>query len=190
MLALAVAWGSACAGPAEEPPARPPASPSDVEPPGASRDLADPDPSTQSVTVRYWAAGCSVSEDLWRWRRESKTVTCDGIGRYLPGDSGTLVWPDYIAATEIDTLTVEGEDLAPLRFELSWSADDSFSPERSIVPVEPAGPRSPTAVRFELNGSPEWQGRVRRFRLTWTGTPSHATRVIGAWGTKRVQAGK
>jgi hypothetical protein len=143
-------------------------------------------PRTDSVTVRYWAAGCSVSEDFWRYRKESKTVTCDERGRWLEGEQGVLVWPDYLAATEIDTLTVAGEGLDALHFELWWSTDDSFSSARSLRPAElPADESGSRQVRFDLGRAPEWQGRIRRFRLTWSGHPTPASRVLGAWGTKR-----
>jgi hypothetical protein len=147
------------------------------------------------ITVRYWVAGCSVSEDLWRYRRESKTVTCDARGRTLEGGQGALVWPDYVAADEIDTVIVEGEGLDRLELALWWSADDTFTPRRSVAaagvgssgstPGSTAGAGS-RAVRFELAGSPEWKGRVRRFQLTWTGRPSPASRIFGARGTQRV----
>lgn len=168
--------------------------------------------------MRYWVAGCSVSEDLWRYRKESATVACDPRGRALEGTQGVLVWPDYLAASELDTLIVEGEGLDEIQFELWWSADDSFTPDRSIGPVrsvepvhpgqpvrpivpvrpdQPARPIEPVpfdlrngeasahAVRFELAGAPGWEGPIRRFRLTWGGTPSERTRIACAWGKLR-----
>ena len=36
-----------------------------------------------------------------------------------------------------------------------------------------------------LRGAPEWRGLVRRFRLTWRGEPSRASRIVAAWGKKR-----
>ena len=165
--------------------------PSGGDPPGsvaASSPRAPPAPGPEpqpSVTVRYWVAGCSVSEDLWRYRKESSTVTCDARGRYLTGESGALVWPDYLEASEIDALTVEGEGLEGLRFELAWSADDAFAPGRSLDPVEPIDDGSRAReVRFELAAAPAWQGRIRRFRLTWSGAPSPGSRIFAAWATR------
>ena len=135
-----------------------------------------------SLVVRYWVAGCSVSEDLWRYRKSS-TVTCDERGRFLQTAHGSLTWPGYVTAGEMDTLIVEGEDLDGLRFELAWSADDTFPPGRSARPVTDGA--SSRAIRFDLRAAPEWQGRVRRFRLTWSGAPSRAARVLGARGTAR-----
>jgi hypothetical protein len=102
----------------------------------------------------------------------------------LEGPQGALVWPDYLEADDVDTLTVEGEGLEGLRFELWWSRDGSFSPERSIAPAgEPADPR---AVRFDMASAPQWSGSIRRFRLTWSGATSRSSRVLRAWGAKRV----
>jgi hypothetical protein len=51
--------------------------------------------------------------------------------------------------------------------------------------VPQASSSSASAVRFELAGAPDWQGTIRRFRLTWRGQPSHASRIVSAWGRKR-----
>ena len=143
---------------------------------------------SSSLTVRYWSAGCSVSDDLWRYRKESTTVTCDARGRALEGTQGTLVWPDYVTASEIDTLVVEGAGLEALQLALWWSDDDSFKPDRSLAPSPSDRARgTPTqVVRFDLSASPEWRGRVRRFQLTWNGAPARDTRILGAWATKRL----
>jgi hypothetical protein len=140
-------------------------------------------------------------------------VTCDARGRALEGTEGTLVWPDYLSASELDSLVVEGDGLEPLRFVLWWSDDDSFTPERSLASaaqdwslaavarngaLEPAardepaaadyrlGDRGAEVVRFDLSRAPEWQGRVRRFRLAWSGTPPPDGRILGAWAMKRL----
>jgi hypothetical protein len=168
-----VSGGMACSQPAAEAPTAD----------RASRDAAPG--SSDAITVRYWITGCSVSDDFWRLRKSS-TVTCDARGRSLSGTQGTLVWADYLEAEEIDTLVVEGESLETIRFELWWAADDSFTPTRSAAPVQSASATSSSRqVRFDLARAPEWQGRIRRFRLTWEGTPSPTTRVLSAWGTKR-----
>jgi hypothetical protein len=149
----------------------------------ASSDVAPG--SAGAVTVRYWITGCSVSDDFWRLRK-STTVICDARGRSLEGSQGALVWADYLAAEEIDTLVVEGESLETIRFALWWAADDSFAPSRSMAAAEPVTSESGSRqIRFELAGAPQWRGRIRRFRLTWEGTPSPSTRVLAAWGTRR-----
>ena len=78
--------------------------------------------------MRYWVAGCSVGEDLWKYRKGSSTVTCDARGRSLESANGALVWPDYLDAGDIDMIVVEGDALESLRFELAWSVDDDFTP--------------------------------------------------------------
>jgi hypothetical protein len=155
---------SDAAGPPPEPPSAPTA--------GDARD----------VTVRYWVAGCSVGEDLWRYRKGSSTVTCDARGRALGATAGELVWPDYLDARDLDTVIVEGDGLERLRFELWWSIDDTFSRDRSVAAVADG---ISSERRFELREAPAWSGLVRRFRLTWSGEPSSSSRVVAAWGRKR-----
>ena len=148
----------------------------------ASSDAAPGSPG--AVTVRYWITGCSVSDDFWRLRK-STTVICDDRGRSLEGSRGTLTWADYLAAEEIDTLVVEGESLETIRFTLWWSVDDSFTPDRSLAAVQPVSRDAASRhVRFDLATAPRWRGRIRRFQLTWEGTPSPAARVRSAWATK------
>jgi len=132
------------------------------------------------VTVRYWVAGCSVAEDLWKYRKSS-TIFCDERGRFLESAHGVMAWPEYLMASEIDTLVVSGVGLAPLRFQLEWSTDDTFAPERSLMQVDP--PKD-GEVRFVLAGAPEWRGLIRRFRLTWTGEPPRDSRIVAAWGRR------
>ena len=139
--------------------------------------------SGDAVTVRYWVAGCSVAEDLWKYRKSS-TIFCDERGRTLESAHGVMAWPDYLMATEIDTLVVSGVGLAPLRFELEWSIDDTFAPERSVKQQVDAS--SDREVRFVLAGTPEWRGLIRRFRLTWTGEPPHDSRILAAWGRRQL----
>ena len=143
--------------------------------------------SGDAVTVRYWVAGCSVAEDLWKYRKSS-TIFCDERGRTLESAHGVMAWPDYLMATEIDTLVVSGVGLAPLRFELEWSIDDTFAPERSVKQQVDAS--SDREVRFALAGTPEWRGLIRRFRLTLTGQPPHDRRILAAWGRRELQAAK
>lgn len=134
------------------------------------------------TTTRYWVAGCSAPDDLWRYRKGSSTVTCDARGRWLESAHGVLVWPDYLDAADVDTIIVEGDALESLRFELSWSADDDFAPSRSVTPDGDAA--NSREVRFTLRGAPEWRGLIRRFRLTWRGQPSRSSRIVAAWGRK------
>ena len=54
--------------------------------------------------MRYWVAGCSVGEDLWKYRKGSSTVTCDARGRWLESAHGALVWPDYLDAADVDMI--------------------------------------------------------------------------------------
>jgi hypothetical protein len=92
------------------------------------------------------------------------------------------VWPDYLNATDVVTVLLEGEGLESLRFQLAWSTDDTFT---TVNSVEQANDLSDSPeVRFELRGAPGWQGLVRRFRLTWTGEPSPTSRIVAAWGKK------
>jgi len=130
------------------------------------------------ITVRYWVAGCSVAEDLWKYRKSS-TITCDARGRTLASAHGVMRWPDYLAASDIDTVIVEGEGLDGLRFELEWSGDDTFDSGRSIEATAGA-----SAVSFALGDAPEWRGTIRRFRLTWRGEPSPGSRIVAAWGRR------
>ena len=139
-----------------------------------------------AVTVRYWVAGCSVAEDLWKYRKSS-TIFCDERGRTLESAHGVLAWPEYLMANEIDTLVVQGVGLAPLRFQLEWSTDDTFAPERSLKQVDPP---QDGEVRFVLTGAPEWRGLIRRFRLTWTGDPPRDSRILAAWGRRDLTPGK
>ena len=133
-----------------------------------------------SVTVRYWVAGCSVAEDLWKYRKSS-TIFCDERGRTLASAHGVMAWPDYLMATEIDSIVISGEGLAPLDFALEWSIDDSFAPERSVKQLETSSDRE---VRFVLAGLPEWRGLIRRFRLTWIGQPPTPSRIVAAWARR------
>ena len=82
--------------------------------------------------MRYWVAGCSAPDDLWKYRKGSSTVTCDARGRWLESAHGALVWPDYLDAGDVDMIIVEGDALESLRFELAWSVDDDFTPARSV----------------------------------------------------------
>jgi hypothetical protein len=134
------------------------------------------------VTIRYWVAGCSVAEDLWR-HRKSSTIFCDERGRTLESAHGVMAWPEYVMASEIDTLIVKGIGLEPLRFRLEWSTDDTFAPERSVQQVETV---KDGEVRFVLAGAPEWRGLIRRFRLTWTGDAPHDSRILAAWGRREL----
>ncbi len=138
--------------------------------------------SRQWITMRYWVAGCSVGEDLWKYRKGSSTVTCDPRGRWLESANGALVWPDYLHAGDVDVIVVEGDALESLQFELAWSADDDFTPSRSVE--QDAGSPDSREVRFTLRGAPEWRGLIRRFRLTWRDEPSRDSRIVAAWGRK------
>jgi hypothetical protein len=183
------------------------AAPTGKEQPGAGARADEPtrgaSESPNNVTVRYWLAGCSVSDDLWRFRKSS-TVTCDARGRSLEGEEGVLVWTDYLGTEEMDTLVVEGEGLDTLQLELSWWADhhDADEPIVGMVPgsvrtgsvgsgsvgsgsgaSDSSAGGASSEVRFELAGVPEWDGLVRRFQLTWSGTPSPSSRILAAWGT-------
>jgi hypothetical protein len=178
-LALLLSW-AACS-PANEvaataPPESAAAVPAPADPSAAAAD------SQQWITMRYWVAGCSAPDDLWKYRKGSSTVTCDPRGRSLESAHGALVWPDYLDAGDVDVIIVEGAALESLRFELAWSMDDDFKAERSIEQDE--GAANPREVRFTLRGAPEWKGLVRRFRLTWRGEPSHASRIVAAWGKR------
>ena len=103
-------------------------------------------------------------------------------GRSLESANGALVWPDYLDAGDVDMIVLEGDALDSLRFELAWSVNDDFTPARSIEQDD--GAANPREVRFTLRGAPEWSGLVRRFRLTWRGEPSHASRIVAAWGKR------
>jgi hypothetical protein len=177
-LALASCAWSACSPPsrlaAKEPPAI-------VPPPGESAAASGKN-EAQWTTTRYWVAGCSAPDDLWKYRKGSSTVTCDPRGRTLASTNGMLVWPDYLIATDVDTVILEGEGLESLRFLLAWSTDDDFAPSRSVPQVASA---ATTEIRFVLSEAPEWRGLVRRFRLTWSGDPPHGSRIVAAWGKKR-----
>ena len=140
--------------------------------------------SGDAVTIRYWVAGCSVAEDLLKYRKAT-TIFCDERGRTLESAHGVMAWPEYLMATEIDTLVVSGVGLASLRFQLEWSSDDTFAPERSLQQVQPANDGE---VRFVLAGAPEWRGLIRRFRLTWTGEPPHDSRILAAWGRRQASS--
>jgi hypothetical protein len=98
-----------------------------------------------------------------------------------------MAWPDYLMASDIDTLIVEGEGLAPLRFALEWSTDDTFAPERSVQQHDSS---KDGEVRFVLDGEPGWRGLIRRFRLTWTGDPPPGSRIVAAWGRRQLSPGK
>jgi hypothetical protein len=177
-LALASCGWSACSPPsrlaAKEPP-------SIVPPPGGSAAASGKN-EAQWTTTRYWVAGCSAPDDLWKYRKGSSTVTCDPRGRTLASTNGKLVWADYLIATDVDTLLLEGEGLESLRFELSWSTDDDFAPSRTVSQALATGA---TEIRFVLSKAPEWRGLVRRFRLTWSGDPPAGSRIVAAWGKKR-----
>jgi hypothetical protein len=158
-------------------------------PPGAanapSGSAGNGDAATSSqewITTRVWVAGCSAPDDLWKYRKGSSTVICDPRGRTLASTTGKLVWADYLKATDVDTVILEGEGLESLRFELSWSGDDTFTAASSVEQARDR-PDSP-GVRFTLKGAPGWQGLVRRFRLTWEGEPSGTSRIVAAWGKK------
>ena len=138
------------------------------------------------VTIRYWVAGCSVAEDLWKYRKSS-TIFCDERGRTLESAHGVMAWPEYVMANEIDTLVIQGVGLAPLRFQLEWSTDDTFAPERSLQQADPV---KDGEVRFELASAPAWRGLIRRFRLTWTGEPPHDSRILAAWGRRELKPTK
>jgi hypothetical protein len=142
--------------------------------------------SPQWVTTRVWVAGCSAPDDLWKYRKGSSTVTCDPRGRTLASTTGKLVWPDYLNASDVDTIILEGDGLETLRFELAWSQDDTFAPQNSVR--QAIDPADSSAIRFTLKGVPGWQGLVRRFRLTWRGEPSHTSRIVAAWGKKGTDA--
>jgi hypothetical protein len=174
-MACAPAGGVAVNGPPQEATDAPPAT-------AAASD------SQRWITTRVWVAGCSAPDDLWKYRKGSSTVTCDPRGRTLASTSGKLVWPDYLLATDVDTVILDGEGLESLRFELAWSTDDTFTTAKSVEQASDR-PDSP-GVRFRLKGEPGWQGLVRRFRLTWRGEPSPTSRIVAAWGKKGTDAEK
>jgi hypothetical protein len=158
-------------------------------PPQAAADappsLARAEDSPGWITTRVWVGGCSAPDDLWKYRKGSSTVTCDPRGRTLASTSGKLVWNDYLQATDVDTVILEGEGLESLRFELAWSTDDTFNAENSVDQTLLPGW---SEVRFDLKGVGGWQGLVRRFRLTWSGEPSPSSRIVAAWGKKGTAA--
>ncbi|MCZ6508754.1 MAG: hypothetical protein O7A04_12010 [Acidobacteria bacterium] len=97
---------------------------------------------------------------------------CDEGGTRLKGTQGSFEWPVDLSAAQIDESIVLGKGLDDLSFQFWWSApDEPFSVDRSVMAVE-AGAET---VRFELSDRPEWRGPLRRFRLSWTGTPSSGT---------------
>jgi hypothetical protein len=177
-LALAPCGWSACSPrgqlAAKEPPS--------IVPPPRESATASNENEAQWTTTRYWVAGCSAPDDLWKYRKGSSTVTCDPRGRTLASTNGMLVWPDYLIASDVDTVILEGEGLESLSFELAWSIDDDFAPSRSVPQVARDGAGD---VRFALSEAPEWRGLVRRFRLTWSGDPPRGSRIVAAWGKKR-----
>ncbi len=118
-----------------------------------------------------------MGEDLWKFRQDSTTVTCDEGGLALEGAEGRFHWSVYLLAPEIDGLMLEGEGLDALVFRLWWAQDDAFTPNRSVVSTA----ASPKLIRFDLSSAPAWQAedqQVQRLRLTWSGSPTSGSRLF------------
>ena len=131
--------------------------------------------------VRFWIAGCNVSEDLWKYREESTTVWCDPRGRLLEDTAGRFDWPIYARSSEIRALIVEGQSLDSVEWRFWWGLDEAFVPERSIqaTTVESG------EVRFDLAGAEAWVAEpehLLRLRLTWNGTPAAGAHVLTVFG--------
>ena len=123
------------------------------------------------MIVHRWIAGCGTGDDLWRWR-DSTTVLCDEGGTRLEGTHGSFEWPVDLSAAQIDESIVLGKGLDDLSFQFWWTApDEPFTADQSAMAVE----ADAETIRFELADRPEWRGRLRRFRLSWTGTTSPDT---------------
>ena len=118
-----------------------------------------------------------MGEDLWKFRQDSTTVTCDEGGLALEGAEGRFHWSVYVSTAEIGELTLEGEGLDALVFELRWAEDDAFDPDRSAAPTT----SSSEEVRFELSREPSWlaqEEQVHRLRLSWSGGPAPLSRLF------------
>ncbi len=143
---------------------------------GAPSGTEEKGPASAEATVpptivHRWIAGCHTGDDLWRWR-DSTTIQCDDGGTPLVGSQGDFEWPVDLEAAQIEEAILIGKELNSLTFELSWAAPDRpFAADHTT-----RGVRSDSeTIHFELEGRPEWEGRLRRFRLSWTGVTTPDT---------------